>query len=260
MAVIPGTAYWLHLRDVIMLLVARDFRGRYKHTRVGMLWSAANPLMFLLIFYFLFTRVVDLGIPHYASYVYTGILVWGWTAAALLQAVTSISANPGLVNQPGFPVSAIPVVSVLTALLNFAISFPLLLAVALLDGAPFAPALLFLPMIVAVQFLLTLSFAYLLAALNVGTRDAENILPIVLQLGYYLTPIFFDISRVPADFRRFFDFNPMVHIVGAYRTVLIEGHSPPLGPLALIAFGSAGLLVIAVHHFNRARYRFLEEL
>lgn len=251
---------WFHLRDVILLLVARDFRGRYKHTRVGMAWSAANPLMFLLIFYFLFTKVVDLGIPNYASYVYTGILVWAWTSAAWLQAVTSISANPGLVNQPGFPVGAIPIVSVMTTLLNFAISFPLLLVLVFLNGAQLSPTLLLIPLIVAIQFIFTLSFAYLLAALNVGSRDAENILPIVLQLGYYLTPIFFDISRVPADFRWFFDFNPMVHIVDAYRAVLIGGHAPPFQPLLVIAAGSTLLLGLSVHHFNRARYRFLEEL
>ncbi len=249
-----------HMRDVILLLVARDFRGRYKHTRVGMLWSVMNPLMMLLIFYFLFTKVIDLGIPHYASYVYIGILFWQWTQTSLAQAVGAISSNAGLVNQPGFPVVALPVVSVTTTLLNLFISIPLLFALLLLDGSQLNWSAAFLPLLILIQFIFTLSLAYILAALNVRLRDIEHILPLILQLGYYITPIFFSITHVPAKYRLIFDLNPMVPIVEAYRAILLYGVQPDLNSLLAVAAGSLLLLAIGYYYFESARLRFLEEL
>jgi ABC-type polysaccharide/polyol phosphate export permease len=173
------------LWEVALLLVQRDFRGRYKHTHVGMLWSIINPLMFLLIFYFLFKIVLNIGIPRYASFVFTGIVVWTWLQAGLMQAVTSISSNPGLVSQPDFPIAALPIVSTASAFLNMALSFPLLIVILAVEGARPSLALLALPLLLIAQLLLILSLAYLVAAFNVAFRDVEHALPILLQLGYY---------------------------------------------------------------------------
>jgi len=249
-----------HLRDVVILLVARDFKGRYKHTRVGMAWSVVSPLMFLAIFYLLFTKVINLHIPRYASFVFTGILIWTWTQTALIQAVTSISANPGLVNQPGFPIAALPVVAVTSALLNLAIAFPLLLALLWIEGAPFGMAMLALPLVLAVQFIFILGMAYVVAALNVSLRDVEHVLPIVLQLGYYVTPIFFGLSTVPPAWLPFFELNPMANLLGSYRGILMDGAWPSWASLAILALASTALLVVGLRYFEGARYRFLEEL
>jgi lipopolysaccharide transport system permease protein len=86
-------ARWSHQRDVIATLVGREFKGRYKNTAMGMAWSVISPLMFLLVFYFLFEKVLDLGIPRYASFAFTGIVAWMWFQGTLSEAVTSISSN-----------------------------------------------------------------------------------------------------------------------------------------------------------------------
>ncbi len=249
-----------HWKDVVLLLVSRDFRGRYKHTKVGILWSLASPIMFLLIFYFLFQRVINLDIPRYASYAFTGIIVWNWTQQALIASVTSISANQGLVAQPGFPVAALPVISVLSALLNLAIAFPLLLALSWIDGATPTFVLIALPVVIIAQFLFILSVAYIIAALNVGLRDVEQILPIILQLGYYVTPIFFSLQNVPPDFHVMFRFNPMTWVISSYRDIVMYGIWPNWTALGIITAGSCLFLVFGVRIFSRARYRFLEEL
>lgn len=249
-----------HWQDVVLLLVGRDFKGRYKHTKVGVAWSVASPIMFLLIFYFLFQRVIDLQIPRYASFVFTGILVWSWTQSALLQAVSSITGNQGLVNQPGFPIGALPVIAVTSTLINLLIALPLLLLLAWVEGAQFTVALLSLPLVMAAQFLLILGFAYVIAAVNVGLRDIEHVLPILLQLGYYITPIFYSLSNVPPEFRPLFGFNPLTFLVGTYRGIVMDGIWPDWSALGLLTLGSVLLLLAGVRYFEHARYRFLEEL
>ena len=110
------------------------------------------------------------------------------------------------------------------------------------------------------QFILTLGLGYFLAALNVAFRDVEHILPILLQLGYYVTPIFYDVTRVDASFRWVFALNPMYHVVEAYRSILLAGEFPNLTSLLILAVVASLLLWIGASYFERARLRFLEEI
>jgi ABC-type polysaccharide/polyol phosphate export permease len=98
------------------------------------------------------------------------------------------------------------------------------------------------------------------AALNVSFRDVEHVLPIVLQLGYYVTPIFYDIGRIGPEHRWVFALNPMYHIIEAYRAALLHGTMPDLLPILIIAVGSMLLLWLSYGYFERARFRFLEQL
>lgn len=252
---------WRHFRDVILVLVGRDYKGRYKNTALGFLWSVISPLLFLLTFYFIFKLIIDLGIPRYATFVFSGVVAWTWFSSSLSQAVLSIPAHPNLVGQPGFPVAALPIVAVTSNLINFCISLPILLVILAIEGSAPTPALLLgLPPLIITQFVLTLSISYLVAAINVTFRDTQFILPIILQLGYYVTPIFYDIALVPAEYRPIFDLNPMVPLITAYRNLLMHGILPDWTLLAGIFAGSLVLLLAGYRYFQRARHRFLEEL
>lgn len=252
---------WLvHWRDVVLVLVRRDFRGRYKHTKIGFAWSVISPLLFLLIFYCLFTKIINLQIPRYASFVFTGIVAWSWTQGALLQSVSSISSNAPLVNQPGFPIAALPVIAVLISMINFLFALPFLFVLLWIEGTVWSASLLSLPAIMAVQFLFILSLAYMVAALNVAFRDVEQALPILLQLGYYVTPVFYDLAKVPAGYHWAFNYNPIAVTIENYRAVLMNGQWPDWQSLGWVTLASLVLLVLGVRYFNRARFRFLEEL
>ena len=249
-----------HVREVIAVLVGREFKGRYKNTSVGMAWSIINPLLYLLVFYFVFKLVLDLGIPRYASFALIGVLAWMWFQNSLFEAVTSITSNPSMVGQPGFPVASLPVVSVAVNLINFVIAFPLLLVVLIVERSPLGLPLLALPAIIVAQFALTASVAFFVAALNVHFRDVQLILAVVLQLGYFLTPVFYAMSFVPAEYRTVFDLNPMMHIIQSYRAVLLEGTWPDFSALGWIAAGSLVFAYASFRYFEHARYRFLEQL
>jgi lipopolysaccharide transport system permease protein len=259
-AMIASPQHWQRFLDILFVLVSRDFKGRYRDTFLGMLWPMISPLLFLGTFYFVFKVVLDIGIPRYASFMFVGLIVWSWFQTSLIQGAAMITSHPNLVRQPGFPVATLPAVAVVASFINFAISLPILLIVIVAEGGGVSPAMLVLPWLVLVQFILTLGIAYLLAAMNVHFRDTQYVLPVVLQLGYFAIPIFYDRYHVPARFRGLFDYNPLAVLVAAYRQVLIEGRLPDGAGMAFVSIVSLLVLAIGYLYFQRSRDGFLEDI
>jgi lipopolysaccharide transport system permease protein len=122
------------------------------------------------------------------------------------------------------------------------------------------PTLFFLPVLFAIQFVLTLSFAYLVAALHVSFRDTQYLLGIALLLGFYLSPVFYDVAAIPERYRTFYYLNPMVLIIDSYRAVLMRGELPAAGGLLLLSGAAVILLWLGRQIFDRSSRRFVEEL
>jgi ABC-type polysaccharide/polyol phosphate export permease len=139
-------------------------------------------------------------------------------------------------------------------------TFPVLLALVWIDARGPSVAYLALPVVMAVQILVLLALGYLVAALNVLFRDMQHIVPILLQLGYFLTPIFYDTSMVAPALRRVLALNPMFHVVEAYRAILIAGAWPDWPALAAVAALALAGLALTLRYFLRASLRFLEEI
>jgi lipopolysaccharide transport system permease protein len=248
------------LADLLRELVVRDMRVRYKRSALGVFWALLNPLAQVLVFSFLFQRVLPLGVEDYPSFVLTGVLVWNWFQTALVTASGSIVENKALLLQPGFPPAILPVVTVVTQLVHFLLALLVLLPFLALTGHSLAIPLLALPVLVGVQFMLTLGLAYLFASWHVRLRDTQQALGVFLTLYFYVTPVFYAPSAVPARYQTLYYLNPLVHLVQAYRDVLQHGRWPDPSPLALIALASAVLLVLSGRAFVRASHHFIEEL
>jgi len=248
-----------HWYEVVRELVTRDHKARYKNTGMGVLWAVASPLLFLLTFYTIFGVVMRVNIPNYASFVFTGIVAWNWLQTSLSEGVTSISQNASLVAHPGFPLQALPMVSVVSNLLNFCFALPILLGVALIEHGGLGWTILFLPLVMAVQFVFILSFAYFVSAANVTFRDVQYILPVLLQLGYFTTPIFYDLRQAPDAIQPILQLNPMAQIIGAYRAVL-SGDAPNFAALAAVLAVSGVLLILGYRYFRNSAEHFLEEI
>jgi ABC-type polysaccharide/polyol phosphate export permease len=151
-------------------------------------------------------------------------------------------------------------VAIGTNLINFVAGLPVLLAIALVEGATINATVLLLPAVMAIQFLLMLGFAYLFAALNVSLRDTQYALPVLLQLGYFVTPIFYSADVVPSEYHLLLLLNPMYHIISAYRSIVLYGSVPELAPLIWIVLGSVIFLFLTRRYFKKASVNFLEEL
>lgn len=250
----------VYIRDLLRELILRDLRIRYKRSSLGMLWSLGTPILQVILFTFLFQRVIPLDIPNYTAFLFAGVLAYSWFRESLGSALGTIVGNPGLVRRPGFPVAALPVLAVATSGIHFLIALPVLVVVAVTGGGTLGAPLLALPLVVAVQFLLTLSLAYLVAGSNVRFRDTQHIVSGLLMVGFFLTPIFYSVRMVPPAFQIFYDLNPLAHIIRAYRDILIENSLPDFAILFWVSAAAAVLFCLTFWLFRRMSVRFAEEL
>ncbi|MFV9503313.1 MAG: ABC transporter permease [Oscillochloridaceae bacterium umkhey_bin13] len=250
----------LYIRDLLRELVYRDLRLRYKGSWLGIGWSMVNPLAQILVFTFLFNRVLPLNIPNYTVFVFVGVLAWAWFQNGLISAAGSIVDNRVLIRRPGFPVAILPAVTVATNMIHFLLAFPILLVALVLTGGQLHLGILALPVIMLIQFLLTLGLAYIIAATHVNFRDTQHMLGVIMLLLFYLTPVFYRANAIPEQYQFIYNLNPMAHLLTAYRALLIQGDMPALGPLLVITILALGLLGLGYTYFQRASARFVEEV
>lgn len=249
-----------YLWDLLRSLVDRNLKVMYKRSTLGLAWTLINPLLQLAVFVFVFQIILNINIPQYASYVFCGLLVWTWFQSSLFEATGVIINSQPLIRQPGFPVSILPIVVVTTGLIHFLLALPILIIFLLIDGAQLTPWALLLPLLNLVQFLVTISMAYFLAALNVTFRDTQHTLGVVLQLLFYMTPIFYQIGNIPDRYWYVYGLNPLVHIVTSYRQILLWGTQPDWLALAIILGCCAIALPLGYRVFKRQSLRFVEEI
>ncbi len=249
-----------HFFDLLRELVSRELKLLYKRSTLGIAWTLINPLLQLAVFSFVFRSVIPMNIPKFSSFAFSGLLVWSWSQTALFQATGLITNNKALIRQPNFPTAILPIVTTMTGLIHFMLALPVLILFLAIDGVQPSLVLLVLPLLMLIQFILTVSLAYPLAALNVTFRDTQYTLGVVLQMVFYLTPIFYDISSVPKQFQPFYQLNPMVPLLGAYRAILLKGTQPDWLALLIVSLVVAALLPIGLGIFRKQSTTFVEEL
>ena len=250
----------VYIRDLLRELIVRDLKIRYKRSYLGIAWSLVTPIVQVLIFSFLFKRVLPLNIPNYSAFLFAGVLSWSWFVTSLNSAAGSVVGNPGLVRRPGFPLAVLPMLTVATSGVHFLLALPLLLVVTALGGGALGSALVALPLLIAVQFFFSLSLAYLIAASNVRFRDTQHLVGLLAMVAFYLTPVFYSARMVPEEYQFIYSINPMAIIIHAYRDVVIQNQWPDFMALLVLSASSALVLVGAYWFFNRMSVQFAEEL
>jgi len=245
--------------DLVRELVSRDLKVRYKRSALGFGWSLLNPLIQLVVFGIVFSRLIPVKVPDFSLFLFSGILIWSWFQGSLYNATTCIVDNPGLLRQPRFPSAMLPLAAIATNWLHFVFALPILLIAALVAGHS-AAGLWTLPVIMFVQFLFTLAVCYVTASVHVRFRDTQHILGVLLFVGFYLVPVFYLTESVPADLRSWYQMNPLVQIFDAYHAAVLGGTAPNWEALARTAVESVALLAISVLIFIRSSRSFVEEL
>ena len=249
-----------HFFDLLRVLVDRDMKLLYKRSALGIAWTLINPLLQLAVFSFVFRSVVPINVPKFSSFAFSGLLIWTWSQTALFQATGLITSNKALIRQPNFPTAILPVVTTMTGLIHFLLALPVLIIFLAVDGVQPSAVLLVLPLLMVIQFVLTVGLAYPLAAVNVTFRDTQHTLGVLLQMLFYLTPIFYDLNSVPKEFQTFYQLNPMVPLLGAYRAILLKGTQPDWQALLMVSLAVAVILPIGLAIFRRQSNTFVEEL
>ncbi len=250
----------IYFRDVLLVLVGRDLKLRYKRSMLGVAWSLAYPLLQLLVFYVVFRFILPVSKDHFAIFLFAGLLAWNWFQTALQLGCSAITDHASLVRQPGFVPGILPLVTVLSTLLHFLIALPIVIAAAWAAGLLSLQVLLALPIVVLVQFILTLSLVFALAAMHVTFRDTQYLITVLLLFGFYLSPVLYASESVPARFRWIYNLNPLVAILEGYRSILIRSEYPHVGPLLIVGLASSVALILTYKYFVLASRGFAEEI
>jgi len=237
-------------RRLIWRMTSRDFRARYAGSLMGVFWTVVNPLLLLLIFTFIFTVVFkarfgdrpEIGVS--AIYILCGILPWLAFQEGIARAGSVALENKNLVTRALFPLTALPAYPALAALLGQLAGFVILAILAAIVVAPPGPPLLLLPVLLALQLAFTIGLAMAVTSISAYVRDVLHVLPVTLLVWFYGTPIFYPAELVPERFRFLIDLNPMAHLIGAYRNVLLEAKWPSLTTMAIITATAVIALLI----------------
>lgn len=256
----PRTYNLLHWRDLLIELVSRDLKIRYQRSAIGLGWSLMKPLSQLLIFATIFTSVIPLEIPNYTTFVFAGVLSWAWFSSSLTSSAVSVTGNREMVRRPGFPVHLLPMLTIVSNGVHFLLALPLLLICSWIQVGPPGVSMLALPVVILSQFLLTLAFATLIAAIHVYFRDIEHLVGIAVMLGFYITPVFYRPLQADHDFAFLTLWNPMAWVLEAYRAIFLDHNWPdPLIYVRILVL-AIPVLFFAGWFFKRVSARFVDEL
>ena len=256
----------IRYRALIQSLVARELKARYRGSALGFVWSFINPLLLLLIYTFVFTIVLPGVHPPelepFALFLFCGILPWTWFSSSLLESASVLIAGGNLIKKVLFPAEVLPIVTVLAGLVHFCLGLPILAAFLIYYRVPVWPTdLLWFPLIVLIQLVLTTGLALLVSALTVHFRDVRELLANLLTLWFFATTIIYPITQAPERVRRLLNLNPFTHLAIAYQGVLFEpGPFSQGARLTAVAVASLIIFLVGYFVFDRLRDTFAEEV
>lgn len=257
--------YWLDLwryRELFRVLAWRDLSVRYKQTVIGVLWALIRPFLTMVVLTVVFGRIANLpsgGNAPYALMVCAGILPWTFFSTGLSEASNSLVVNEKLITKVYFPRLIVPVATIVVAFVDFLISFCILLG--LMVWYRFLPdwRIVMLPPFVLLAFLSSVGPSLWLTSLNVKYRDFRYVIPFIVQFGLYVSPVGFNSSVIPAQWRLAYSLNPMVGVIDGFRWCILRGQNELYPPSLLI---SSAVIVfslwLGVRQFRRTEKRFAD--
>ncbi len=248
-------------REMINGLVRKDLRGRYKGSVLGFGWTFVNPLLQLIVYTMVFSVIMRAGIENYYVFLFVALVPWIFFAAAITGGSSSVLASGDMVKKIYFPREVLPIAYVTSAFVNMVLSFVVVLLVLLVTGYGINfVALLFMPIIMLVEYLLALGIALISSACTVYLRDLEYILGIIAMAWQFLTPVMYSSDMVPEALLPIWNLNPMKAVIEAYRQILYFKQIPELSTLLTATVLGVAFLVIGYIVFDKLQKGFAEEL
>jgi lipopolysaccharide transport system permease protein len=257
--------YWADLwryRELFYFLAWRDLLVRYKQTVIGIAWALLRPLLVMLVFTVVFSRIAKLpseGTAPYSVLVFAGMLPWQFFASSLTESSNSLISNVNLVSKIYFPRLIVPTSSIITSFVDFLISFAIMLV--LMAWYRYVPSwrLVLLPAFIALAVALSVGVGVWLCALNVKYRDFRYVVPFIVQFGLYVSPVGFSSSVVPAKWRLLYSLNPVVGIIDGFRWTLIRGESRLYWPSVACSAGVTAILCLfGIWYFRKTERVFAD--
>jgi lipopolysaccharide transport system permease protein len=258
-------------RDLVVNLVVRDLKARYKSSVLGFLWSLLNPLAMMLVFTVVFTVLIpNNSVPNYPIFLLCGLLPWNFFSAGVMISINCIVGNANLVKKVYFPREVLPLSSVLANLVNFLLGLVVLFVALLVTNTHLSSWLWLLPLVILSETCFILGIAFILSTMNVFYRDTIMIMDVVMLAWFFLTPVVYPISALPTSYpvfgvtvnihRLMYILNPMASLIAAYRDLLYWGYRTNLDFLLRTACTSFVVLALGYWFFVRYGRRFGEQV
>jgi lipopolysaccharide transport system permease protein len=249
-----------HYLEIIIVLAQKDFKVRYRNSVLGFFWSILNPLAYMVILTMVFSLLYRVNIPNFAAWVLIGVLVWRFFSVATNQGLFSIIGNPSLVSKVYLPRYLLVLSNNLANLLGTGMEFVVLLPLLAFLGVSLTINVLFLPVILGLEFLLVFGLSLSLSALNLKYRDFYQLWDIALQLGFWLSPIVYDVSLIPLRYQFLYSLSPVTRLIEATRGVFLSHQLPTLFDTSVMLASVAFFVILGFFVFSLLEKRFAEEL
>ncbi|MCA9932328.1 MAG: ABC transporter permease [Anaerolineales bacterium] len=263
-AALQLTAVWEY-RELLYFLVWRDVKVRYKQTALGILWILLQPLVSMLIFAVLFGVILKVpsdGAP-YPIFAYTALLPWQYFAGALTRSSTNLVDSAHLITKVYFPRLIIPLSGVVSGLVDFGVAFVILMGLMIFYGIAPTVTVLWLPAFMLLALITALGFGLWLSALNVRFRDIKHLIPFIVQIWMYVTPVIYGSTLIPERFRWLLALNPMTSVVEGFRWALLGNqltNNIAANGLFFVSIAIALLVLVSGAIFFRATERVFADI
>jgi ABC-type polysaccharide/polyol phosphate export permease len=247
-------------RALLQVLVMRELKARYRGTVLGFLWSFVNPLVLMAIYVLIFSVYLRVEMKNYSAFLLCGVFAWNWFSIGISEATNSIISNGGLIKKVSLPSEIIPLVYITSNMVHYLLTLPIQFAFLLFFRVELSWSVIVLPAVISLQLVFMYGLALLLSSLAVQFRDLLYIVPNVLMIWFFLTPIFYPTTMVPEKYRPLLDFNPMAHLIRSYQDIFYYGRGPSSLSLVLMSGLAVALLFAGFSLFEAQKDLFAEEV
>jgi len=250
-------------RELLFVLTWRDILVRYKQTVIGVLWALVRPFLTMIVFTVIFGTLAKLpsesDVP-YAIMVFSALLPWQFFANGFSSCANSMLSGAGMISKIYFPRMILPLSSIITALVDFFVSFLMLLCLMLYYGFTPSVNIIFLPLFILLTFVTVFSSGILISALNVEYRDFKQIVPFIVQFGLYVSPVGFSSAVVPEKYQLLYSLNPMVGIIEGFRWSILGTGSINIEAISISVAITMLLLLVSIKKFRKLERTFADKI
>lgn len=247
-------------RELLKTNVKKEIRGKYKGSWLGIIWTFLNPLLMLAVYAFVFPYILRVDVENYTIFMIVALIPWNFFTTAVISGTSCINVNGMILKKVYFPREIIPLSVTISQTVNFLITCLIMFIFILCSGVGFSIHLLLFPVLVLIQFILTLGINFILSSVTVFIHDIAHFVQIAMTLGFYATPVVYLSSMLPAKFQWAMHVNPMAVLVEAYRAVLYSHTMPDMTWVGIWAGLSVIILVFGYLLFKKLEKSFVEEL
>ena len=247
-------------REFLKSNVKKDIRGKYKGSFLGVLWSFINPLLSVLVYAIVFPYIMRIKVENYLIYLITGIIPWTFFTSSINMGIISILSNADIIKKVYFPRIILPISTVTSCLVNFLISCIIILLFCIGSGIGLSIYLVWLPLVVIIQYIMLLGFTFILSAIEMYMRDIEHIVNFILSMAFYVTHILYTPDIFPDNLAWVLKINPMAYLVNAYRSIFFYQEMPDVVGLVIVGVFSIVIFLVGYVIFEKLQKGFAEEV